>query len=104
MKLITAIINKKDSGEVCRALTEAGFYFTKMASAGGFLTTGNVTLMIGTEKVDEVLDLIRTHCARHIEALSPAMQIPGAAAPFPTEVTVGGATIFVTDIERFEKI
>ena len=27
-----------------------------------------------------------------------------AAASYPMEVSVGGATVFVTDIERFEKI
>ena len=32
MKMITAIINKRDTGEVCAALTEAGYYFTRMAS------------------------------------------------------------------------
>ena len=50
MKLITAIINRKDVGEVCTSLTEAGYYFTKMMSSGGFLTSGNTTLIIGTEK------------------------------------------------------
>ena len=48
MKMITAIINKRDSGEVCAALTEAGYYFTRMSSTGGFLTGGNTTLLIGT--------------------------------------------------------
>ena len=54
MKLITAIVNRRDTSEVCAALTDAGFYFTRMASTGGFLTGGNSTLLIGTEE-DRVL-------------------------------------------------
>ena len=68
MKLITAIINKRDSGEVCHSLSEAGFYFTKIATSGGFLSTGNVTLLIGTEdeKVEGALDIIRKNSAQRI--------------------------------------
>ena len=47
MKMITAIVNKKDAGDVCRALTEEHIQFTKMATTGGFLLTGNTTLLIG---------------------------------------------------------
>ena len=32
MKMITAIINKRDAGEVCDALSESRFSFTKMAT------------------------------------------------------------------------
>ena len=31
MKMITAIVNKKDAAKVCEALAQAGFFFTKMA-------------------------------------------------------------------------
>ena len=64
MKMITAIVNKKDVNEVGVALSEAGFEFTRMATAGGFLRAGNVTLLIGTEdeKVDDVLAIIRKNC------------------------------------------
>ena len=61
MKMITAIINKEDTGSVCRALTEAGFSFTKLATTGGFLMSGNTTLLIGVEddKVDAILQAVR---------------------------------------------
>ena len=42
MKMITAIVNKKDAGEVCDALKDEKFAFTKMATTGGFLKAGNV--------------------------------------------------------------
>ena len=106
MKLITAIVSKKDTNEVCKALSEAGFYFTKMASTGGFLTAGNTTLMIGTEndKVAQVLDVIRTNCSRRVEKMSSNVQLAVPSAVAPTEVSVGGATVFVTEVEQFEKM
>ena len=49
MKLIMAIVNKKDVKSVCQALMKDGFQFTKISSTGGFLTVGNTTIIIGTE-------------------------------------------------------
>lgn len=107
MKMITAIVNKRDTNDVCDALTQAKFIFTKMASTGGFLKAGNTTLLIGTEdeKVDEAIDIIRKHSAQRME---PLASIVNAGVPsfgyYRTEVPVGGATIFVSPVERFEKM
>ena len=54
MKLITAIVNKEDSKNVCNELIKAKFYVTRLATTGGFLMAGNMTLLIGTE--DERVD------------------------------------------------
>ena len=107
MKMITAIINKKDATNVCDALTEQKFSFTKMATTGGFLQSGNVTLLIGTddERVELALNLIRKHCAQRME---PIASVAGVGVPafgyYKTEVLVGGATVFVSPVERFEKM
>ncbi len=107
MKMITAIINRKDSPEVCDSLTESGFFFTKLSTTGGFLKAGNTTLLIGTddEKVDEVLAIIKKHCAQRMEPL-PSVVSAGVPAfgYYKTEVLVGGATVFVLPVERFEKM
>lgn len=103
MKMITAIVNKKDSGEVCRSLTDAGFFYTKIASAGGFLRAGNVTLFIGTEdeKTEDVIEVIKKHCSKRIEHI-PQTVLHGAQ-PQVTEVLVGGATVFVSEVLHFDK-
>ncbi len=107
MKMITAIVNRKDAGEVCDALAEEKFAFTKMATTGGFLKAGNVTLLIGTEddKVDAAIELIRKHCAKRME---PMPSVVSAGVPafgyYKTEILVGGATVFVTNVERYEKM
>lgn len=107
MKMITAIVNKKDAGEVCDALAEEKFTFTKMATTGGFLKAGNVTLLIGTddEQVERALELIRKHCAQRMEPMPAVMNVSAPALiHYQTEVPVGGATVFVSPVERFEKM
>lgn len=108
MKMITAIVNKADADMVCNALAEAGFAFTKMATTGGFLRSGNTTLLMGTEddKVATALEIIHQHCHKrtvnmpvHTVHDSPQAQLFTPSAP----VEVGGATVFVTTVEQFEK-
>lgn len=107
MKLITAIINKDDANTVCKNLSEAGFFFTRLATQGGFLLSGNTTVLCGVddEKVDSVINIIAEYSSKRKEL------VPGSGGygfgmtnAYPVEVTVGGATVFVTDVERFEKL
>lgn len=106
MKMITAIVNKKDSESVCEALAESGCAFTKMASTGGLLTSGNLTLMIGTddEKVSEIIELIRTHSTKRTARVSSRIRRGAPKGNIPSKVTVGGATIFVCEVDRFQKL
>ena len=108
MKMIVAIIHKDDSAEICQALRDNEYMFTKLSSKGGFTKEGNCTLLIGIEdeKVEAVLREIRAHCAaREVEI--PLMSFGDAQVydvnPMRT-VTAGGATIFVMDVEQFEKV
>ena len=106
MKMITAIVQKKDGNEVSRALRDAGFEFTKIATVGGFLSAGNVTLLIGTEdeKVDEAIEILRQNCRRRMESVPTVLSVHMQSLSYATEVLVGGATVFVTDVVRFEKM
>ena len=109
MKMITAIVNKKDTVRVCEALTNNGVEFTRLATTGGFLRAGNTTLMIGIddERLDAALELIRTNCARRMEKVSTpsAMDMPvNLHTPQVAEVMVGGAIVFVNDVTYFEKM
>lgn len=107
MKMITAIVNKEDSKHVCNALIKEGFSVTRLSTTGGFLMAGNMTLLIGTEdeKVDACIDLISQCCKQRTEVVpSTASYGVGLATAYPLQVTVGGATVFVTNVERFEKL
>ena len=107
MKLIYAIVNNDDSHAVSSSLTKSGFQATKLASTGGFLMSGNTTFLICSDddKIDEIIEIIRQHSRRRKQFMpSTTSYGVGAYASFPVEVSVGGATIFVTNIERFEKV
>lgn len=108
MKLIFAIVRSDNEDEVADALTRTGYVITKLNTTGGFLRRGNVTLMIGTEdeKVDNVIEIIRSECGSRQKIKVDMPFISGAGylsyATVPHEIMVGGATIFVTDVTRFE--
>lgn len=106
MKLIIAIVHDDDCPRLMAKLRDSKISVTKLASTGGFLHAGNVTLMIGTEKenVDGIIDMIRNTCETRMEAVVPPTLGLGMATAWPVEVPVGGATVFVLDIDRFEKL
>lgn len=106
MKLVMAIVSNDDSSKVAKELTKNKFFVTKLATTGGFLMAGNTTFIIGTEdeKVDEVIEIIGRYSKKRTQMVpSSASYGVGMYTSFPVEVQVGGATIFVMNIERFEK-
>ena len=107
MKLITAIVNKEDSRAVCQDLLKQKFYVTRLSTTGGFLMAGNLTLLICTEdeRVDECIGVISNCCKQRTEIVpGTATMGLGIESAMPMQVTVGGATIMVTNVERFEKL
>ncbi len=108
MKLIIAIVNRDDSAELIHKLSKAGFMSTRLSTTGGFLRAGNVTLLIGVEeeKVDEVIALIGEYSSsrKQMTVPAPAGGVEGRLIAMPVEITVGGATVFVIDVEKFVKL
>lgn len=107
MKLVISIMSKEDTTMVVDALTEERIQVTKLSTAGGFLRSGNATLLIGIEdhKVDKVISII-SECSSKRKQLMPNAMPPelGISTVLPFEVTVGGATIFVVDVDRYKKV
>ncbi|MGC8488747.1 MAG: cyclic-di-AMP receptor [Clostridia bacterium] len=107
MKLIIAILQDKDGLTALNELNRRGFRATKLASTGGFLREGNTTILVGTEEpdVEQVLAVLRRTSSLRQETLTPTAPTHSGEpyVPFPVEVTVGGATIFVLSVDRYEK-
>jgi uncharacterized protein YaaQ len=107
MKMIIAILNADDASTVVQNLMKNGFSVTKLSTTGGFLRAGNVTVLIGVDnsKVQDVIDIISTY-SKSRKQLIPTTSEAGINfyPSMPVEVTVGGATIFVLDVESFEKV
>lgn len=109
MKLIAAVVQDKDAGRLLQSLVGMGLKATKLASTGGFLREGNTTLLIGVDdaRVDAVLAVIGETCKARQQLVTPMAPIGGPVdsyVPFPVEVVVGGATVFVLDVVRHEKL
>ena len=107
MKIIMAVVSGDDSNAVSAALTKARFSVTKLATTGGFLMSGNTTFLIGVDddKVSEVIDIIAKHSKKRKQMVPSAGMVDvGMYSAFPVEVTVGGAIVFVMNVERFEKV
>ena len=108
MKLVLAIIHDEDAQKLTTALNRNNFQVTKLASTGGFLRVGNTTVLIGCEadKLDQALKIIHEKC-RTVKQMTIANQPYTTTAegyvPYPIEVTAGGATVFVIDVEQFHK-
>lgn len=109
MKLVVAIVNADDAGELVSRLAEEGHRATRIKSIGGFLRRQNATFLIGVSDhdLDSVLRVIRDRCHTRTESVSPVPPLvePGEVyLPYPLEVEVGGATVFVLNVERFERL
>ena len=87
MKMIILIVKDNDADEITQTLTADQFRVTRVASTGGFLRSGIVTLLIGVrdERVESALYLIR-------KTLTP---LPSGEKR---------ATLFVVPVEQFEQV
>lgn len=108
MKLVVAIVQDYDTDRALRAICAAGLRATRIASTGGFLRMGNTTVLAGVEddQVKTCVELLRATCQSRTER-PPAQLIEefGYLGPgTTTEVTIGGAVIFVVPISRFVRI
>ena len=109
MKLIIAIVQDEDASRLISTLMSDGYRVTKLATTGGFLRSGNTTLLVGVEddKLPNAMSIIEKVCKSRKQIAtspSPISGTTGVYVPYPIEVTVGGATIFVLDVEQFKKI
>jgi uncharacterized protein YaaQ len=87
MKLMIAVIRDVDDEPLTSRLTERGFRITRMASTGGFLRKGNITLLIGIpdEQVDKVVEMFRQTCC-------------------PADTGQNRAILFVVDAPLYQQI
>ena len=104
MKLIIAIIQDEDASEVISHLNEAKFQVTRLSTKGGFLRAGNTTIMTGVEdeKVEGALKIIEENSKARTQYATSCGAMHGLILA-PIEVKVGGATVFVLDVEQFHK-
>jgi uncharacterized protein YaaQ len=109
VKLVVAVVHNEDARVLIDALLAREHRATWLHSSGGFLKQSNATILVGVEEaqIDEVVGIVRENCRARTQTLSPIPPImePGEFfMPYPVEVEMGGAVIFVLPIDRFERI
>ncbi len=109
MKLIIAIVQDEDVTRLISSLMNEGYSVTKLATTGGFLRAGNTTLLLGVDddKIQGAMSVIEKVCKSRKQIAtspSPVAGATGVYVPYPIEVMVGGATIFVLNVEQFIKL
>lgn len=106
MKLVLAILNSDDAHAVISSLTRADFNVTKLATTGGFLSAGNVTVLIGLDdaRLDAALELIEKYSNSRKQVIPSTSDVGmGFYSAMPVQVNVGGATVFVLNVDQFVK-
>ena len=105
MKFIIAIVQDYDVDRLLRTVTAAGLRATKLSSTGGFLRTGNTTVILGVEddRLQSCYRLIEQSCRSRVE-----VHLDPAAAEYAEwyagglhEVTIGGAIVFQLQVVQF---
>jgi uncharacterized protein YaaQ len=108
MKLVMSIVHHDDARPLVDKLLQRGYRATITSTTGGFLREGNSTVFVGVEDelVEQVLAIIKKNChtrTQYINPLPPIMEPGEMFVPTPIEVEVGGATVFVLDVDQFHR-
>lgn len=87
MKMIIVIVKDSDAEPVTQALTSNDFRVTRIASTGGFLRSGVVTLLIGVDeqRVEAGIQVVRDQLGE-------------------SDSKESRATLFVVPVQRFEQV
>ncbi|HZK37403.1 MAG TPA: cyclic-di-AMP receptor [Clostridia bacterium] len=109
MKLIIAIVHDDDAHNLIDDLTKEDFRVTKLATTGGFLKAGNTTLLTGVEddQVDGAIKIIRNNCETREQTIVSPTPMAGTVEvfiPYPIKIKIGGATVFVVNVEKYLKL
>lgn len=105
-RLMTAVVQIQDVDNAVTALTSAGMFVLRMASTGGFLGRRNVTLLVGLKEGQEerAVQALSITCRQRVEYLATRLEGAPFHLPLSTPITVGGATVFTLEVERWEEV
>lgn len=108
MKLVVCIVHNRDKNRLSDELVKAGYKFTMLDSTGGFLRESNTTFLVGVDaaEVDPLFALVESNCCQREQVVNfvPLEAAPaGAMITAPVKVPVGGAVLFVVDVEQFQR-
>ncbi len=101
-----AVVQAQDADGAAHALLDKGYKVTRLPSTGGFLGRRNATLLIGLpkEKQADAMQILKKNCRERTEYIAVPLESAPLPIPTPTPITIGGATVFVLEVEHFEEV
>jgi len=104
-RLLLAVVQEQDVTSAVRSLKRLNFGVTRLPSLGGFLGRRSSTLLIGIPKgkYEAALKSLQKNCRTRVEYVTVPLEGTPLPIPAPTPITVGGATIFTLEVERYEE-
>lgn len=93
-RLLTVIVQEEDAENVLAAFARLGIPVTRLSSIGGFSQRRNVTLLAGIppNMREEIIETLARVSHSRVEI----------AQNGSTPITIGGATVFAFNVERYE--
>ncbi len=106
MVILLAVLQAQDADLVTSALRKFGVHAFELSSTGAFLGRKNVTILLPVEttRIDLVLSELKRNCRQRIEYVSMPIEGQPLPIPSPIPITVGGATIFILEIEQYLEV
>lgn len=104
MKLLIAIVSKEDAHAVTSAMSKEGYSSTIAEGVGGFLNKENRIVFAGVDdkRVSKVLEIMGRSTRPHEEAVPDSLNTGDFM--LPSNIRVGGASVFVLDVDRLVKL
>ena len=104
MKMLMAVVQRDEAENVLQALIAAGHTATLLESRGGILRQAWLTMFVALKKEDvkHVLGIIKSSCHSDVSVESSDLEAPPFAHLSSAKAKVGGAVVFVWDLEQFE--
>jgi uncharacterized protein YaaQ len=104
-RLMVAIIQEADLESALTSLSKLGFSVSRLSSTGGFLSRRNITLLIGVQegREDVAVKTLQNSCKQRVEFVSSPLHPASYPMPTPTQVTIGGATVFIFEVESYDE-
>ena len=103
--LLLAVVQAQDAEPAEGSLVKLGYSVTRLPSAGGFLGRRNATLLIGlpTTNQEAAIAALNKNCRQRVEFIAVPLESAPLPLPAPTPITIGGATIFSVEVEKYEE-
>jgi uncharacterized protein YaaQ len=106
-RLMILTITGSQADPLMKHLNRDGVQFTVINSTGEMMQESALCLMIGFshERLDALLDVVRTECHTYRKFIPTQSLLPGELSGLPmVEAELGGARVYMLNVERFEQL